>query len=57
MDDLKLIFQDQTSRFKNNTCFTFNTKFAILVSFYMNRILAQGFLKITPVLHYRLGLL
>ena len=49
MDDLQLVLQDQTSRFKNNTCFTFNTKFAI--SFYMNRILATGFLKITPVLH------
>ena len=37
--------------FKNNTCFTFNYKFAI--SFYMNRILGEGFLKITLVLHFK----
>ena len=37
--------------FKNNTCFTFNTKFAI--SLYMIGILVLGFLKITPV-HIRL---
>jgi hypothetical protein len=35
--------------FKNNTCFTFNPKFAI--SLHMIRILEIGFLKITPVLH------
>jgi hypothetical protein len=42
--NLKLLFF-----FLNNTCFTFNSKFAI--SLRIIRILALGFLKITPVLH------